>query len=143
MTDIDPRIVALEQQFSQLHVQLFDTLSHAQSAVMQAMITGRDIGATSDDYQQLKRDFEVSAAMYKGSESIKVQIKATNELVYRDDISNLHMTQVWAAGVSALSCDRMLQMIPSDLVNDHEITGELIARLKEHLGMWQERLANP
>ena len=64
MSEADPRIIALETQFSHLHVQLFDTFSHAQSAVMTVMQTGRDIDRNHDDFQQLKRDFEVTVAMY-------------------------------------------------------------------------------
>ena len=58
MSEADPRIVALEKQFNQIHVQLFDTFSHAQSAVMTVMQTGRDIDEHHDDYTQLKRDFD-------------------------------------------------------------------------------------
>ena len=103
MTKVDPRILALEKQFSQLHIQLFDTLGHAQSAVMQALNTGKDIGEGSDDYQQLKRDFDVTAAVYQGSDSLQRLISETTNMSSRQDISNLHMTQVWAAAVSALS----------------------------------------
>ncbi|MBR9791916.1 MAG: hypothetical protein GYB58_09245 [Gammaproteobacteria bacterium] len=144
MSKADPRIVALEQQFSQLHVQLFDTFSHAQSAVMTVMQTGRDIDENHDDYTQLKRDFEVTVAVYPGSDqSMQQKIKSTNELAMNHHTSNVHLTQVWAAAVSALSCDRMLAMIPADLQDDPEVAGELRQKRREHLAMWQERLDNP
>ena len=70
MSEADPRIVALEKQFNQIHVQLFDTFSHAQSAVMTVMQTGRDIDENQDDFTQLKRDFEVAVAMYPGTTTV-------------------------------------------------------------------------
>lgn len=144
MSNADPRIIALETQFSQLHVQLFNTFSHAQSAVMSIMQSGRDISAQSEDYQQLKRDFEVTVAMYPGRDSsILAHIAATRQMAEQQQVSNVHMTQVWAAAVSTLSCDRMLLMIPADLQTDQEITGELMQKRQEHLTMWQERLNNP
>jgi len=143
MSEADPRIVALEKQFSQLHVQLFDTFSHAQSAVMTVMQTGRDIDENHDDYTQLKRDFEVTVAMYPGSDqSMQQKIKATKELATNQQTSNVHLTQVWAAAVSALSCDRMLAMIPTDLQDNPDVAGELQHKRREHLAMWQERLEN-
>ena len=144
MSAADPRIVALEKQFSQLHVQLFDTFSHAQSAVMAVMQTGRDIDDNQEDFTQLKRDFEVTVAMYPGNNQNMLQkITATNELAANPQTPNVHLTQVWAAAVSALSCDRMLAMIPSDLQVDPDVAGELKQKRQEHLAMWQERLENP
>ena len=144
MSAADPRIVALEKQFSQLHVQLFDTFSHAQSAVMAVMQTGRDIDDNQEDFTQLKRDFEVTVAMYPGNNQNMIQkITATNELAANPQTPNVHLTQVWAAAVSALSCDRMLAMIPSDLQDDPDVAGELKQKRQEHLAMWQERLDNP
>ena len=144
MSAADPRIVALEKQFSQLHVQLFDTFSHAQSAVMAVMQTGRDIDDNQEDFTQLKRDFEVTVAMYPGNNQNMLQkITATNELAANPQTPNVHLTQVWAAAVSALSCDRMLAMIPTDLQDDPEVAGELQHKRREHLAMWQERLDNP
>ncbi|MAQ02695.1 MAG: hypothetical protein CL586_11475 [Alteromonadaceae bacterium] len=144
MSAADPRIVALEKQFSQLHVQLFDTFSHAQSAVMAVMQTGRDIDDNQEDFTQLKRDFEVTVAMYPGNNQNMLQkITATNELAANPQTPNVHLTQVWAAAVSALSCDRMLAMIPSDLQDDPDVAGELKQKRQEHLAMWQERLDNP
>ena len=144
MSAADPRIVALEKQFSQLHVQLFDTFSHAQSAVMAVMQTGRDIDDNQEDFTQLKRDFEVTVAMYPGNNQNMLQkITATNELAANPQTPNVHLTQVWAAAVSALSCDRMLAMIPSDLQVDPDVAGELKQKRQEHLAMWQERLDNP
>ena len=144
MSAADPRIVALEKQFSQLHVQLFDTFSHAQSAVMAVMQTGRDIDDNQEDFTQLKRDFEVTVAMYPGNNQNMLQkITATNELAANPQTTNVHLTQVWAAAVSALSCDRMLAMIPSDLQDDPDVAGELKQKRQEHLAMWQERLDNP
>ena len=58
MSEADPRIVALEKQFSQLHVQLFDTFSHAQSAVMTVMQTGRDIEKTGRDIRHMAWKFQ-------------------------------------------------------------------------------------
>ena len=143
MSEADPRIVALEKQFSQLHVQLFDTFSHAQSAVMTVMQTGRDIDENQDDFTQLKRDFEVAVAMYPGNDqTMQQKITATNELAASQQTSNVHLTQVWAAAVSALSCDRMLAMIPGDLQDDPDMAGELKQKRREHLAMWQERLEN-
>ena len=144
MSAADPRIVALEKQFSQLHVQLFDTFSHAQSAVMAVMQTGRDIDDNQEDFTQLKRDFEVTVAMYPGNNQNMLQkITATNELAANPQTPNVHLTQVWAAAVSALSCDRMLAMIPSDLQDDPDVAGELKQKRQEHLAMWQEGLDNP
>jgi hypothetical protein len=144
MSAADPRIVALEKQFSQLHVQLFDTFSHAQSAVMAVMQTGRDTDDNQEDFTQLKRDFEVTVAMYPGNNQNMLQkITATNELAANPQTPNVHLTQVWAAAVSALSCDRMLAMIPSDLQDDPDVAGELKQKRQEHLAMWQERLDNP
>ena len=144
MSAADPRIVALEKQFSQLHVQLFDTFSHAQSAVMAVMQTSRDIDDNQEDFTQLKRDFEVTVAMYPGNNQNMLQkITATNELAANPQTPNVHLTQVWAAAVSALSCDRMLAMIPSDLQDDPDVAGELKQKRQEHLAMWQERLDNP
>lgn len=144
MSEADPRIVALEKQFSQLHVQLFDTFSHAQSAVMAVMQTGRDIDNNQDDFTQLKRDYEVTVAMYPGNDqNMQRKITATNELATNHQTSNVHLTQVWAAAVSALSCDRMLAMIPGDLQDDPDVAGELKQKRQEHLAMWQERLENP
>ena len=144
MSAADPRIVALEKQFSQLHVQLFDTFSHAQSAVMAVMQTGRDTDDNQEDFTQLKRDFEVTVAMYPGNNQNMLQkITATNELAANPQTPNVHLTQVWAAAVSALSCDRMLAMIPSDLQDDPDVAGELKQKRQEHLAMWQERLENP
>ena len=144
MSAADPRIVALEKQFSQLHVQLFDTFSHAQSAVMAVMQTGRDIDDNQEDFTQLKRDFEVTVAMYPGNNQNMLQkITATNELAANPQTPNVHLTQVWAAAVSALSCDRMLAMIPSDLQDDPDVAGELKQKRQEHLAMWQERSDNP
>ena len=144
MSEADPRIVALEKQFNQIHVQLFDTFSHAQSAVMTVMQTGRDIDENQDDFTQLKRDFEVAVAMYPGNDqTMQQKITATNELAASQQTSNVHLTQVWAAAVSALSCDRMLAMIPTDLQDNPDVAGELQHKRREHLAMWQERLENP
>ncbi|GGF86253.1 hypothetical protein [Alteromonas lipolytica] len=144
MSKADPRIIALESQFGQLHTQLFNTFSHAQSAVMGIMQTGRDISQDSEDYQQLKRDFDITVTMYPGEDSLMATlIAATRQMANNPQVSNVHMTQVWAAAVSALSCDRMLLMIPADLHTDPEVSGELQQKRQEHLTMWQERLNNP
>lgn len=144
MSEADPRIVALETQFSQLHIQLFNTFSHAQSAVMAVMQTGRDIDNNHEDFQQLKRDFEVTIATYPGHDKKMLEkIAATNKLAAQQPISNVHLTQVWAAAVSTLSCDRMLAMIPHDLRHDPSVSSELQQKCQDHLAMWQERLENP
>ncbi|NVK57377.1 MAG: hypothetical protein HWE26_17370 [Alteromonadaceae bacterium] len=140
MNEVDPRIVALENQFKQLHVQLFDTFSHAQSAVMTAVQTGHDISPDNDDYEQLKRDFEVTKTVYQGVGTLPQQVAATEALMQRDDVSCLHMTQVWAAAVSSLCCDRMLHMVPEDLREEPTITSELKQKHAAHIKMWQERL---
>jgi len=140
MSAVDPRILALENQFKQLHVQLFDTISHAQSAVMTASQTGQDITPDNDDYTQLKRDYDVTRSMYQGAGELPRYIAATEALKRRSDVSCLHMTQVWAAAVSTLSCDRMLSMIPADLRDQPDITGELQQKRTMHFNMWQQRL---
>ncbi|MDC8829931.1 hypothetical protein [Alteromonas gilva] len=142
MNAVDPRMIALENQFKQLHVQLFDTFSHAQSAVMTAVQTGQDITSDNEDYQQLKRDFQVTTTVYQGMGSLPQHIGATKTLMQREDVSCLHMTQVWAAAVSSLCCDRMLAMVPEDLRDEPTITDELKQKHAEHTRMWQERLYN-
>ena len=144
MNEADPRIIALEEQFSQLHIQLFNTFSHAQSAVMSVMQSGRDIDETNEDFEQLQRDFAVSVVMYTGpNNTLKDNITATKKLARDNRVTNVHLTQVWAAAVSAMCCERMLAMIPEDLRADPLVAGELIQKRNEHLTMWQERLANP
>ena len=69
-------------------------------------------------------------------------IAATRHLLNNEQVANVHLTQVWAAAVSALSCDRMINLIPTDLRDSPEVTAELRQKGQEHLSMWEERLTN-
>ena len=71
------------------------------------------------------------------------KITATRKLADNHQTTNVHLTQVWAAAVSALSCDRMLALIPQDLLADPSVAGELQQKHQAHLAMWQQRLDNP
>ncbi len=133
----------LEPWFAEMHTQLFNTLQHAQAAVDEAQRLGQDLPEENDNYQQLKRDFEVAVAAIANQDAITAPlVKRTQALLAVKSELRLHLTQVWAAAVCTLTLHRMLGAIPTELADDEAVTGELKTKSAMHFSMWQHLLSD-
>jgi hypothetical protein len=137
-TYTDPRMEKLESWMANLHSSIFDTTMHAQSIVTHAQKTLRDVETDNEDFQQLKRDFEIATSIYKGKHThIDSLIAATESMESHQDIPRLHIAQCYAAGTCVITLQRMFDAIPDDLQNDDTITGSLVEKSNGHLTMWR------
>lgn len=135
---VDPRLVARESIFQQLHLSIFETMGYAQAVQQQVELTGKDIEPTNNEYTQLLRDYEITKNMTPMDESTLLPLcEQTDTVITKQNTALANCAQLCASAINALNHWRILNEIPDDLRDNDTVTKTIKEKYKHHVRMWR------
>jgi hypothetical protein len=135
---VDPRLVAREALFQNLHVSIFETMGYASSIQAYVEKTGHDINASNPEFVQLLRDYEVTKNLSNIERSGLKQLCEKSDGILKSNNSALaNCAQLCAAAISALNHWRILCEVPDDLRDNETVTKALKVKLAQTMYTWE------
>lgn len=139
--EVDPELAALEPWFNDMHLSVFETMVNAQAVTSEASSNGGKVVDQQESFRALQYAFHnvVESGEFE-SHVLTPLVARTLRYENRTAVSALHLAQIWTAGTCTLIFFRMLDAIPSHLLNDESVAGELREKSKLHMRQWQRLL---
>jgi hypothetical protein len=135
---VDPRLVAREALFQNLHVSIFETMGYVSAIQACVEKTGHDIDASNPEFVQLLRDYEVTKNLSNIEQSDLKQLFEKTDGILRSNSSALaNRAQLCAAATSALNHWRILYEVPDDLRDTDTVTKTLKIKLQQTMYTWE------
>lgn len=142
----DKREINVDDITSGLQIQLFDTFRCAQGAVETVTRRGEDLSKDDDNFAHLQREYTVCKAIcetlnQQSSNALLRLIRQTDHQMASQCVTNIHKTQIWAAAVAAMYCQRMLDNLGAlNNTIPEETKADIQNQVDIHTGMWEKRL---
>lgn len=135
---VDPRLVAKEPLFQQLHQLNFDILQHINAIQTQVMQYQRDISPDNPDWNALRDIYESHLKEIDEMPNEMSSLVTQSKRYFENDNAYANQAQVMACGAQALTFWRILGEIPDDLLDIEEVSATTKSRFMEHLSMWHK-----
>jgi hypothetical protein len=137
---IDPRLVAKEGLFQELHQVNFEILAHINAIQQVVMQSQRDISKDNENWQAIHAIFDTHLAdITELPQEVEALVSKSRKYVNRDaGVATAHKAQVIACAAQALTYWRILGEVPDDLMEIEEVTATTKKQFMTHLSMWHK-----
>lgn len=134
----DPRLIAKESLFAQLHLDCSEAISNLNTILLQVTTEQTDITADNPMLQALQDSFLtlVNAHLTLPTDIWRLQ-QHTLDTIENNEVANATKAQVLTMAINTLKHWQILSEIPRDLLDIAEVSATVKQKFAQHLAMWQ------